>query len=992
MVSPTSLRRLITFALEELGARNGQYDFEQLCQEVVRARIAANIITATGPVNAAGDQGRDAETYETSLHRALGPHSPFLAMVSDEPTGFCMTIQKEGLRGKFLGDARKITANGATVGRIYALCTERVAVGVRHAYEKAIAKEVRVVVTILDGAWIAEQLSEPDLFWIAERYLDLPAEIRPEPALAPAFDGGLPEGYVETRTRWQRRTDPPTTRGDFYDLRRALRFAKEPGQGRPDLPFWLHRMSQLLETDDDELVLRVRYELAVANIIGLRDLTAADDHVRRFVAGVRRDSHPFRLDDAQILLMFTSGMVRARRTTITATEWRALHGELHEHVERLLVDNHPPTRRAHLWRTLGMLRIHPRFGDADVSPEPAEMPEIDVIREQVATHGRGGVSPLLDPEGALEAWTTALDDIGSANLLPVEPLADVSRLVAADLVDLPAWPAFTAKLDEALAVVGGRAAAAERAFERAVALHDAGRVRQAVLELNAARTAWYSGDNLRNSAEVLLALAESYAELHLLEACQQFALGAVFLARAHDRDDLRDLVPRGLALAGQADFAAGRWLRALRLLLPAIAAQADVKPIMQNVDLEHDELLAPVTQVAAIVRASRDLDPRAAALVEQVFGDQSLRPLHEAMLQAPPTGRSEWRKVSAEQLLGVPFADANGTHVFRFSALGLDWAISAAADEEASSCAAARLAAAAQILSVEVGPTDLCLIPGPVELRVRSVQRQATVKAPDMSAAEIELTADPSPEASGFLVAEVLAAASTVLFERSLLPMELFTREIDRCLHGGLQQRVFAGRDYGVLFADAAYDLPRPRNIAITPLWETPPMPQHDDLPWHSGPGPTYSDERARERLSERYTRFTEMLKGTLRRLRADRAFAELVAELRAAGWKDWHILQAVHSAVRPVPDDFETWTREQVEDYLMAPEADDVPAIAEGIITREKLEHGRRAGVAATVFPWHLEVHTKNFRIDDLERLMAQRYKYWTDDIPHEDPFAPTA
>jgi len=986
MASPTSLRRLITFALDELSSRNGQYDFEQLGQELVRARIASNIITATGPVNAAGDQGRDAETYETSLHRELGPHSPFLATVSVEAAGFCMTIQKTGLRGKFLDDARKIAGDGATVKKIFAICTQRVAVGVRHGHENAIAKKVCVPVTMLDGSWIAEQLSDPELFWIAERYLDLPADARPE--RPPAHEHGLPDGYVETRTRWQRRTDPPTTRGDFHDLRRALRFASEPGPGRPDLPFWLHRTSQLLEADDNEMALRVHYELAVAHIIGLRDLTAADDHVRRFVADVPRDSHPFRLHDAQVLLMFTFGMVHARRTAITAAEWRALHGELHEHLERLLAGDQPPTRRAYLWWTLGMLRIQPQLHDDDVSPEPVEMPEIDVIREHIATHGRKGGAPMLDRAGALDAWTMALDDIGSANLLPVEPLADASRLFAADLVDLPMWPAFTTKLDKALAVVSGRAAAAEQAFERAVALHDSGRVRQAVLDLNAARIAWYSGDNLRNSAEVLLALAECYAELHLLEASQQFALGAVFLARAHDRDDLRDLVPRGLALAGQADFVAGRWLRALRLLLPAMAAVAEVSPMTEDVDPECDEIVAPVTQLAAIVRASRDLDLQAGRCVEPVF-EQALTPLYNTILQAPTQHRSEWEKFSAEQLLGVPFADANGTHVFRFSALGSSWEISAPAADEASSCAAARLAAAAEILSLEFAATDLCLIPGHVELRVRAAQREPTGTAPDMTLDEIELTADTSPEASGLLVAEVLAVASAVLFERSLLPVEQFRPKMERIVHGDLRHRIFAGRDYSELFASAAYDLPYPRSIVLAPLWETPRMPQHDDLPWQSGPGPTYSEERAHERLSERYTLFAEMLKGTLRQLRADPAFAELVAELRAAGWKDWHILQAVHSAVRTIPDDVESWTDRQVKDYLMTPEPDEVPPIAEGVITRERLEQGRRVGVAATVVPWGLQPHTNNFKMHDLERLMAERYNYWSDDIPHDDPFA---
>jgi hypothetical protein len=45
--------------------------------------------------------------------------------------------------------------------------------------------------------------------------------------------------------------------------------------------------------------------------------------------------------------------------------------------------------------------------------------------------------------------------------------------------------------------------------------------------------------------------------------------------------------------------------------------------------------------------------------------------------------------------------------------------------------------------------------------------------------------------------------------------------------------------------------------------------------------------------------------------------------------------------------------------------------------------------GVAATVVPWGLQPHTNNFRMHDLERLMAERYNYWSDDIPHDDPFA---
>ncbi len=270
MASVTQVRQYILFALDELSARNGQYEFENLCQEVIRARVASNLVAATGPVNAKGDQGRDAETFTTGLQDELGPHGPFLGKVSGEPAAFCMTIQKAGLAAKFLADANKIVADGEAVARIYAFCTERIAVGVRHTDAADIAKEVGVPVEILDGKWLSEQIATNELFWVAERYLDLPAELRLDDA--PDSEAQVAAPYATAREHWQARKQPAVTRGDFHDLRRCLRFANEPGEGRPDLPFWMDRLRQLLDSEDADLVLRVRYELIVAHIVGLRDL------------------------------------------------------------------------------------------------------------------------------------------------------------------------------------------------------------------------------------------------------------------------------------------------------------------------------------------------------------------------------------------------------------------------------------------------------------------------------------------------------------------------------------------------------------------------------------------------------------------------------------------------------------------------------------------------------------------------------------------------
>src|SRR5664279_2684548 len=122
MTSRTQLVQYLRFGLEELTHRNGQFEFEALAQEVIRSRIASNIVTATGQVSAKGDQGRDAETYISYLKQQLGPHTAFLARVTDRMIAVCCTIQREDLKDKFVKDAKKVVGSGAPIERIYAMC------------------------------------------------------------------------------------------------------------------------------------------------------------------------------------------------------------------------------------------------------------------------------------------------------------------------------------------------------------------------------------------------------------------------------------------------------------------------------------------------------------------------------------------------------------------------------------------------------------------------------------------------------------------------------------------------------------------------------------------------------------------------------------------------------------------------------------------------------------------------------------------------------
>jgi hypothetical protein len=58
-ITPEEAAKLIGFALSELSTENAHHEFEHLCRHLTRRKICPNILPATGPVSAGGDQGAD---------------------------------------------------------------------------------------------------------------------------------------------------------------------------------------------------------------------------------------------------------------------------------------------------------------------------------------------------------------------------------------------------------------------------------------------------------------------------------------------------------------------------------------------------------------------------------------------------------------------------------------------------------------------------------------------------------------------------------------------------------------------------------------------------------------------------------------------------------------------------------------------------------------------------------------------------------------------
>jgi hypothetical protein len=171
---------------------------------LTRQRICSNVLPATGPVAAGGDQGRDFETFRSYLTAELGTSGAFLGHASDKTIVFTCTLQEANLHGKILEDVEKVCTQGEPVDEVYAFCVAELPVGRRHRLQETVRERFGVRLEVLDGRAIAEHLADHDLFWVAERYLSLPAELRP----ARPGEPELPDWYLPRRSQVATAHDP----------------------------------------------------------------------------------------------------------------------------------------------------------------------------------------------------------------------------------------------------------------------------------------------------------------------------------------------------------------------------------------------------------------------------------------------------------------------------------------------------------------------------------------------------------------------------------------------------------------------------------------------------------------------------------------------------------------------------------------------------------------------------------------------------------------
>ena len=340
---------------------------------------------------------------------------------------FACTLEAK-IEPKIRSDVQTILADGPADEVVY-FCEANLPIGRRRKLRKW-AGELGVELNIFDGVAIADMLADPEVFWIAQEFLSISADLMP-PRTQEA------DWYSALRARWLDRVALPVSQSDFFEVKAGLRHATFETYAKPDLLFWIDRMAPFLgEHAPRPLKRSAIYELAVANLRGRNEMTSQFDRMRDYYSDCAEHLGLADLQDAAILLVYAfTGCLAGHLDTDAETlfGWRQ---QLDEVIQTQLDTAPGPGRR-------GLLRVRGHLG---LLPPNAES------------------SP--DPSVAYADWHLMLDAAQDAPLFPIEAFSDFLVGTLQWGIDQEQLLELAARADEMTAARGGATAAERRSRAR----------------------------------------------------------------------------------------------------------------------------------------------------------------------------------------------------------------------------------------------------------------------------------------------------------------------------------------------------------------------------------------------------------------------------------------------------------------------------------------------------------------------------------------------
>jgi hypothetical protein len=870
MASALELIRYIRFQLSELGAQNKHHIFEDIARHVARLRICENILPATGPVSAGGDQGRDFETYRSYLVNTPLAGSTFLGSGQEKKIVFACSIQKK-IPQKIKADLQTICGSDTKIDCIYYFCETNLPVSKRHELQKFAKTQHQIDLEIFDGQSLSEMLVSPDIFWIAVEYLSIPSDMIPQSDASSAT-------YQEYKLKWSDGGLIPHNYADFFQVTYGLRTSTFNKNARPDILFWVKKMEVFLTPDyPGDLRRRAIYEIAVASLRGMNNLTSQKDRIDEYFSAIHDLHENTELEDAVTLLIYCCVAVRNNHFQFDEEKLHSFKKQLIKKIEDLLKVTTVPQRRAYLCMLRG------NISTIDVR-QPGAFQEI------------------------FKWWGRVVAEAKKSVLFPIERFSNLLGIFAIPAAKYPQFLKLTQDVDALIIKQSGGRVAAEKCRDRAVSYYDAKEYILAIKHLHRSKIHWFTSETLRGSLYSLLLISKCYENLKLTYAAKYYAAAAVYLIHINADDDLDDLLPQAFFRLAACCYSSGEWAMFVTVMHFALLAHInfDDSPL----SLEKHEELSSLLSISCILRAITErYSPDLSSLIEDKISAWPMdQELSGELSELTQNKEGYWQRCSLEEfwnksqedLCGRPFCDLGSVRKIEWKALGIDWLVEFS-NKHPETAIAEELVSMLQIIQADLVTHELALLPTRVKImcEVADCVNVEVDELPDNKIMTWKI-AFPRGYANHLSNSEdaersIFSLASAILNTCSVLAAERFLKNIRMASKDGLFSKTFFVRPYTECYFQI---MPETEFNAINRDLYQPlnseqdfQIYEHKELCWRDDPGPGYSRGLAEKFLNNRYKESVKSIRLTLPRLLNSTEFKTKIKKLKEEGYLDWQIL-----------------------------------------------------------------------------------------------------